>query len=323
MEAIVAQGLTKHFGDFVAVDGVSLKVAAGEVFGFLGPNGAGKTTTIRMLCGIITPSAGSAFVGGVDVTKQPEKVRGMIGYMSQRFSLYMDLTVSENLNLYAGIYGIPERDTPRLLQEVTEMCGLVGKEGLMVAELPTGWRQRLALGCAILHRPKVLFLDEPTSGVDPAARQRFWDLIYQLSSAGTAVMVSTHYMDEAEQCHRVGMIFHGRLVALDSPSRLKKVIPGKVYELATDDPQRGAEILRGVSGVAEISPYGRRIRVIIEEAGPTKGDIKGILKSAGIAIFSFAEVAPRLEDAFVYLAQRRGGLTGTPKGVKVFREGGE
>jgi ABC-2 type transport system ATP-binding protein len=307
MEAILTEGLTKKFGNFVAVDGVSFAVSPGEVFGFLGPNGAGKTTTIRMLCGILPPTAGRALVGGADVTAESEKIRSRIGYMSQRFSLYTDLTVQENLILYAGIYGIPERDANKRLREVIEMSALVGKEGSMVGDLPTGWRQRLALGCAILHQPEVLFLDEPTSGVDPAARQAFWELIYQLSSQGTAVLVSTHYMDEAEQCHRIGLIFNGRLAAVDTPTLLKERIPGKVYELEAGDTIRATEILRRTSGIAEVSPFGRRLHILTEADTPTQKQIRQILTRGGISIASLEQVPPRLEDVFIYVAQKSSG----------------
>jgi len=307
MEAILTQGLTKKFGDFVAVDEVSFAVSPGEVFGFLGPNGAGKTTTIRMLCGILLPTAGRALVGGADVTTESERIRGRIGYMSQRFSLYTDLTVLENLTLYAGIYGIPESAVYKRLREVMEMCALSGKEGSMVEDLPTGWRQRLALACAILHRPEVLFLDEPTSGVDPAARQAFWELIYQLSSQGTAVLVSTHYMDEAEQCHRIGMIFNGRLAAVDTPTLLKERIPGKVYELEAENTIKATEILRRTSGIAEVSPFGRRLHILTEAEAPTQKQICQLLTKAGISIASLERVPPRLEDVFLYVAQKSSG----------------
>ena len=304
MEAILTEGLTKQFKDFIAVDAVSFAVAPGEVFGFLGPNGAGKTTTIRMLCGILPPTSGRALVGGVDVAAEPERIRSSIGYMSQRFSLYTDLTVWENLTLYAGIYDIPEREVKKRFTEVMEMSDLGGKEESMVEDLPTGWRQRLALGCAILHQPEVLFLDEPTSGVDPAARQAFWELIYHLSSQGTAVLVSTHYMDEAEQCHRIGMIFDGRLVAVDTPTLLKEKIPGKVYELEAEDTIKATEVLRGIPGTAEVSPFGRRLHILTEADAPTQGRIRKILTGAGVSVSALGSVSPRLEDIFIYLAQK-------------------
>jgi ABC-2 type transport system ATP-binding protein len=303
MEAILTEGLTKRFKDFIAVDNVSFTVSPGEVFGFLGPNGAGKTTTIRMLCGIIPQTAGRALVGGVDVAAEPERIRSRIGYMSQRFSLYTDLTVWENLTLYAGIYGIPEKRMKKRLKEVMEMSALTGKEESMVEDLPTGWRQRLALGCAVLHQPEVLFLDEPTSGVDPAARQTFWELIYQLSAQGTAVLVTTHYMDEAEQCNRIGMIFDGKLVAMDTPTLLKEEIPGKVYELEAENTIKAAEVLRQIPGITEVSPFGRSLHILTEADAPTKKNILKILAEAEVAVASLEQVPPRLEDVFIYLAQ--------------------
>jgi ABC-2 type transport system ATP-binding protein len=303
MEAILTEGLTKRFKDFIAVDNVSFTVSPGEVFGFLGPNGAGKTTTIRMLCGILPTTAGRALVGGVDVAVEPERIRSRIGYMSQRFSLYTDLTVWENLTLYAGIYGIPEKRMKKRLKEVMEMSALTGKEESMVEDLPTGWRQRLALGCAVLHQPEVLFLDEPTSGVDPAARQTFWELIYQLSAQGTAVLVTTHYMDEAEQCNRIGMIFDGKLVAMDTPTLLKEEIPGKVYELEAENTIKAAEVLRQIPGITEVSPFGRSLHILTEADAPTKKNILKILAEAEVAVASLEQVPPRLEDVFIYLAQ--------------------
>ena len=303
MDVILTQGLTKKFGTFVAVDNVSFSVSPGEVFGFLGPNGAGKTTTIRMLCGILPPTAGRALVGGVDVMKEPHKIRGNIGYMSQRFSLYTDLTVTENLNLYAGIYGIPENALKRRLKEVMELTALTGKEDAPVIDLPTGWRQRLALSCAILHEPEVIFLDEPTSGVDPSARQAFWELIYQLSSRGTAVLVTTHYMEEAEQCNRIGMIFGGRLVAMDTPTLLKEKIPGKVYEVEAGDAIRASEVMRQLPDIAEVSPFGRRLHVLTKTGKTSRTRLRQALAKARITVSSLEEVAPSLEDVFIYVAQ--------------------
>jgi ABC-2 type transport system ATP-binding protein len=304
MIAVEVSHVVKSFADKMAVDDLSFSVAQGEIFGLIGPNGAGKTTTIRMLCGIIPPTAGRALVGGADVATEPERIRHKIGYMSQRFSLYTDLTVKENLTLYAGIYGILERATNKRLREIMEMSALMGKEEAMVEDLPTGWRQRLALGCAILHHPEVLFLDEPTSGVDPAARQAFWELIYQLSSEGTAVLVSTHYMDEAEQCHRIGMIFNGRLVAVDTPTLLKEKIPGKVFEVETEDTTRTTEILKQTPGIAEVSPFGRRLHILTEAEKPTQRQIRQILTKAKIPVALLEQVSPRLEDVFLYVAQK-------------------
>ena len=219
--SVVVEHLSKRFGDFVAVSDLNLRVGKGEIFGFLGPNGAGKSTTIRILCGLLAPSEGKAMVAGFDVAQEPEKVRENIGYMSQRFSLYDDLTVEENINFFTGIYGVDRAKRPARKQYALEMAGLVGQEKTMTRTLSGGWKQRLALGCAILHEPPIVFLDEPTSGVDPIARRAFWDLIYRLSEAGQTVFVTTHYMDEAEYCHRVALLYHGKMIALGTPAELK------------------------------------------------------------------------------------------------------
>jgi ABC-2 type transport system ATP-binding protein len=220
--AIQIDNLVKKFGSFVAVDHVSLDVGRGEIFGFLGPNGAGKSTTIRILCGLLTPTSGRASVGGFDVATDPESIRRNIGYMSQKFSLYDDLTVEENIRFFSGIYGVPANLRGERRDYVLEMAGLEERRTAMTRELSGGWKQRLALGCAILHDPPILFLDEPTSGVDPIARRGFWDLIYQLSAAGRSVLVTTHYMEEAEYCHRLALMYRGRVIALGSPQTLKE-----------------------------------------------------------------------------------------------------
>ena len=222
MNAVELRGITKRFGKFTAVDNVSLDVAKGEIFGFLGPNGAGKSTAIRILCGLLTPTAGSARVGGFDVGRQAELVRQNIGYMSQRFSLYDDLQVGENIDFFSGIYGVDPARAAERREYVIRMSGLEGKETMMTRLLPGGWKQRLALGCAVLHEPPILFLDEPTSGVDPIARRNFWDLIYQLSGAGQTVFVTTHYMEEAEYCHRLALMYRGKVIALGTPAELKR-----------------------------------------------------------------------------------------------------
>jgi ABC-2 type transport system ATP-binding protein len=219
--AVHLANLVKRFGDFVAVDNVSLDVAPGEIFGFLGPNGAGKSTTIRILCGLLAPTSGAASVGGFDVASQPEDVRQNIGYMSQKFSLYNDLTVEENIEFFGGVYGVSGLKLPERRDYVLKMAGIEDRRASKTADLPGGLKQRLALGCAILHEPPILFLDEPTSGVDPVARRSFWDLIYELSAAGHTIFVTTHYMDEAEYCHRIALMYAGRVIALGSPDELK------------------------------------------------------------------------------------------------------
>ncbi len=222
--AVIIDRLTKRFDSFVAVDAISLEVRSGEIFGFLGPNGAGKSTTIRILCGLLAPSEGRAVVGGFDVAAQPEMVKHNIGYMSQKFSLYDDLTVEENIEFFAGIYGVPRGIRAQRAREVLKMALLEDKRGLLTRELAGGWKQRLALGCATLHDPPILFLDEPTSGVDPLARRAFWDFIYDLAAAGRTVFVTTHYMEEAEYCHRVALMHRGRIIALGSPRELKGLL---------------------------------------------------------------------------------------------------
>ncbi len=220
--AVVVENLVKRFGDFVAVDHISLQVGRGEIFGFLGPNGAGKSTAIRILCGLLRPTAGRATVGGFDVAAQPEEVRQRIGYMSQKFSLYDDLTVEENLDFYGGIYGVAEERRREREDYVLRLAGLEDRRRALTGQLAGGWKQRLALGCAILHEPPILFLDEPTSGVDPLARRDFWDLIYELSEKGRTVFVTTHYMDEAEYCHRLALMYKGRIIAMDTPAALMR-----------------------------------------------------------------------------------------------------
>jgi ABC-2 type transport system ATP-binding protein len=228
--AVEVRDLRKVFGDFAAVDGISFAVRPGEIFGFLGPNGAGKSTTIRMLCGILEPTSGRGQVGGFDVFKEPEKIKEIIGYMSQKFSLYEDLTVEQNIDFYAGIYLVPEEARKERKRWVIEMAGLSGREKSLTRELSGGWKQRLALGCAVLHKPRILFLDEPTAGVDPRARRQFWELIGRLASEGVTVFVTTHYMAEAERCGRVALIFSGKIIALEAPEKLKKEHSKKTLE---------------------------------------------------------------------------------------------
>jgi ABC-2 type transport system ATP-binding protein len=234
--AVVCQGLRKKFGDFVAVDGISFSIEQGEVFGFLGPNGSGKSTTIRMLCGIVSPTEGEGRVLGFDIYRQQAQIRSRIGYMSQRFSLYDDLTVDENLIFYAGTYSVRGREFAEMREFALEMSGLKGRERELTTNLSGGWKQRLALSCAILHKPRMLFLDEPTGGVDPNSRRIFWDLIYQLSSMGVTIFVTTHYMDEAEHCDRLGFILDGRIIAVGSPSELKRtILGGDVFSSSLED----------------------------------------------------------------------------------------
>ncbi len=300
MNAVEIQNLVKRFGDFVAVDNISLKVGRGEIFGFLGPNGAGKSTTIRMLCGLLTPTSGRASVGGFDVATQPEQIRETIGYMSQRFSLYDDLLVEENIDFFAGIYGVaPDRRAARK-EYVLNMAGLQDRRRTMTRDLAGGWKQRLALGCAILHEPPILFLDEPTSGVDPIARRSFWDLIYELSAAGHTVFVSTHYMDEAEYCHRLALMYRGRIVALGSPDELKRSLTSHhLLNLETSDPLETMKALEGQPDVRDVAVFGGGLHVTVDEPAAAKARIRGILERRGIAVQRLEDIEPSMEDVFV------------------------
>jgi len=309
---IQAEGLTRYFGDFMAVDHVSFTVKRGEVVGYLGPNGSGKTTTIRMLLGLLIPTEGTAEVLGYDVVRQSEQVRANSGYMSQKFSLYNELTVGENLVFYAGVYGIHEHNR---IEEVLDLVGLRGHEGHMVSQLSTGWRQRLALATAIVHRPKLLFLDEPTSGVDPAARRAFWDLIYELVDQGVTALVTTHYMDEAEYCGRVGIMRDGRLLAIDTPSTLKQnTLPGLAWDVFVGaengrDNQYGA-LLLGALNALNGCPCVLRAGLVsdhlraITPADVTKEDLQERLCETGFCDVHLEQVEPTLEDVFLALASR-------------------
>ncbi len=297
---ILVENLTRRFGDFVAVDHVNFEIEAGEVVGYLGPNGSGKTTTIRMLLGLLQPSEGRATVLGFDAFRQSEQVRTRAGYMSQKFALYDDLTVLENLTFYGGVYGIRKRGR---IQDTLEMVGLTGHDSEMTRSLSAGWRQRLALGIALVHQPKLLFLDEPTSGVDPTARRAFWDLIYDLAEGGVTILVTTHYMDEAEYCERVGIMRDGKLLALDSPQNLKKqVIPGDVWEVYAEPLEGGLEVLREAAGVLRVGLAGDHIRTITEK-GKAKESLVHALKANGVNVGNVAAGEPTLEDVFLSLAR--------------------
>ena len=304
--AIVAEGMTKRFGAFTAVDHLDLEVNSGEVVGFIGPNGAGKSTTIRMLCGLLRPTAGHATVAGFDIVSQAEQVRAHIGYMSQRFSLYEDLTVSENLRFFAGIYRVPRSLFPERRHFAVAMAGLEGREHILVRTLAGGWKQRLALGCAILHRPPVLFLDEPTSGVEPEARRRFWDLIHHLAGERVTILVSTHYMDEAEYCNRIALIDRGRLIAFDTPTTLRRQnFSGTLVALECHPLGAGLVTLKGIKGVAEVAIFGSRLHVLLEQDGPTPAELPSLLTTHGIVAAPAEIIVPSLEDVFVRLVARR------------------
>jgi ABC-2 type transport system ATP-binding protein len=305
--AVEVEGLTCRFDDFTAVDSLTFSVGAGEVFGFLGPNGAGKTTTIKMLTGLLAPSEGHARVAGLDVREDRRAVRERIGYMSQRFSLYADLTVRENIELFGGLYGVTGDRFRRRRAWILEMSGLAGAESRPAAELPLGWKQRLALGCAMLHEPPILFLDEPTSGVDPVARRRFWDLISEMSGHGTTVFVSTHYMEEAEYCHRLALLNRGRLIALDTPRRLRSRPHQPILRLVTSDAPAAVATLEGVELVVEASMFGRCVHVTVRDADAGGEAIRRILEEAEIEVASISSVEPSLEDVFTALVRAEGG----------------
>ncbi len=302
---IVVRNLTKTFGDFVAVDGISFHVNRGEVYGWLGPNGAGKTTTIRMLLGLLRPTFGEARVLGFDPATQAKAMQARVGYMSQLFTLYNDLTARENVRFYGQAYGLSRRKLREREAEILSMAGLTERANTLTANLSGGWKQRLALGCAIVHEPEVVFLDEPTAGVDPISRREFWDLIYGMAKQGVTALVTTHYMDEAELCQRVGFISRGRLIALDTPDHLKTTqMRGQVLEIDVDDPDRALHLLsvaqsRGRIPFDEIALYGAQIHAVVPDAEAFREEIRDMLSDAGICVYGIEWIAPTLEDVFI------------------------
>ena len=307
MLAIDVRGLTRKFGDFVAVNDVSFGVGRGEIFGFLGANGAGKSTTIRMLCGLLRPTSGTAEVGGIDVTVNPEGVKKRIGYMSQRFSLYEKLTVDQNIRFFGGMYGLEGRHFEVARRFVLEMAGLKGRETTLTSQLPGGWRQRLALGCAILHEPSIVFLDEPTGGVDPLSRRQFWNLIGDLSRQGVTVLVTTHYLDEAEHCHRLAIIHAGRLAALGSAAELKGVFSTRpIVEVQASRPVDAMQVLDGLDLVEKTSLFGTAVHAVLRSAGTAPSVLADALTRAGITVQTLGTVTPSLEDVFLDVVERAG-----------------
>src|SRR5512139_189839 len=299
--AVETRELSKHFGAFRAVDRISLAVQEGEIFGFLGANGAGKSTTIRMLCGLLRPTSGTALVLGTDVAKDPEGVKRKIGYMSQRFSLYDDLTVAQNLRFFGGVYGLTGTAARERQAWALRMSGLEGKEGRLTGELPGGWKQRLALACAVLHEPRVVFLDEPTSGVDPISRRRFWRLIDEMAAAGVTVFVTTHYLDEAEYCHRLALIHAGRLVALGTVSELKAVFAGDaVLEVTAPRAGDALEAIGAQPWARETSLFGTRVHVVVRDPERGRADVERLLADAGNPAASIDRILPSLEDVFIH-----------------------
>ena len=304
--SVVVENLRKQFGSFVAVDRLNLTIPKGEVFGFLGPNGAGKSTTIRMLCGLLKPTSGRATVAGFDVGRQPEQVRQNIGYMSQKFSLYNDLKVIENLRLFAGLYSVPSQVLKQRIDWALEMANLKGQGNLITGTLPGGWKQRLALGCAVLHKPPILFLDEPTSGVDPIARRQFWDLIHHMAEEGVTVFVTTHYMEEAEYCNRLALIFRGKMVALGTPSELKRhSMNGELLLVECNPLGPAIEALQTAQGVLDAAVFGNALHLVVNNADAAIPQIEAFLKAHSITVGSVEKIRPTLEDVFVSVTSER------------------
>ena len=307
-DALKVESLGKKFGDFTAVEDVSFAVRPGEVFGFLGPNGAGKTTTIKILTGLLAPSSGGATVAGYDVAQAPEEVRARIGYMSQLFSLYPDLTVEENIAFFGGLYGVTGKRREARRDWVLEMARLEDRRKQLVRDLSLGWKQRLALGCAVLHEPPILFLDEPTSGVDPLSRRSFWDLIAELAAGGTTILVTTHYMEEAEYCDRLALMNRGRLIALDSPEEIRTMLDAPLLEVESSSSIAALEVIEEAEGVVRASLFGRAIHAVVGSAHEGERSIRAALRKAGIDVGSIRPIDPSLEDVFVSLIEASGGV---------------
>jgi ABC-2 type transport system ATP-binding protein len=300
--SVVVQGLVKKFGDFTAVDHIDLSIRKGEIFGFLGPNGAGKSTTIRVLCGLLRPTSGRALVAGFDVARNPEEVRQNIGYMSQKFSLYNDLKVLENIRLFAGLYSVKQAELASRIEWALEMANLKGRENLITGTLAGGWKQRLALGCAVLHKPPIVFLDEPTSGVDPISRRQFWELIHQMAEEGVTVFVTTHYMEEAEYCNRLALIFRGKIVALGTPTELKqKSMKGDLLLVECAPLGAALDILQSAPGVLDAAVFGNALHLVVDRADETEQQLQDYLAQRGIKLSRTERIRPSLEDVFVSL----------------------
>ncbi|MBZ5720238.1 MAG: ABC transporter ATP-binding protein [Acidobacteriia bacterium] len=304
--SVVVRDLVKRFGDFVAVDHISLEAHKGEIFGFLGPNGAGKSTTIRMLCGLLRPTSGVATVAGLDVARQSEQVRQHIGYMSQKFSLYNDLTVVENIRFFAGMYNVASDVLPERIGWALEMSGLTGRENSITGTLAAGWKQRLALGCAVLHKPPILFLDEPTSGVDPISRRQFWELIHRMAAEGVTVFVTTHYMDEAEYCNRLVLIYRGKIVAAGSPLELKThFMKGELLLVEAEPLGPALELLQTAPGVEDAAVFGNAIHLVVQDAAKARLALSQYLATNNIRVNRVEPIRPTLEDVFVSLTANR------------------
>ena len=305
MKSIQVNNLTKTFGTFTAVDNISFNVEKGEIFGFLGANGAGKTTTIRMLCGILAPTSGDALVGGYSIMKEASKVKTRIGYMSQRFSLYNDLTVEENINFFSGVYNLPEEKLRERKKWVLSIANLEGKEKLLTGTLPGGIKQRLALGTAVIHQPEIVFLDEPTSGVDPISRRNFWELINYLSDEGVTVLVTTHYLEEAEFCNNIIMMDQGKIIAEGNSKELKSLhIKNKMYEIEAEKPVEIMEQLKKADFVDEVSIFGNNLHLSVNEKLKDKAQIISFANEFGYKINTIDEITPTLEDVFIHLLEK-------------------
>lgn len=300
--AVTVKGLTRAFGQFKAVDNIDLSVSRGEVFGFLGPNGAGKSTTIRMLCGLLLPTSGEGTVGGFDIMTQSEEIKKNIGYMSQKFSLYDDLTIEENIDFFSGIYGVPDEKKKERKEWVLDMAGIADMRGAITRTMASGFKQRLALGCAVIHEPPIIFLDEPTSGVDPISRRRFWNLIYDLSSRGTTVFVTTHYLDEAEYCDRLALIYRGKIIAEGRPDIMKKEYMHKeILEVSASPVIEALDVL-GREGF-DAALFGSVIHATVDDAASAIPRIESLLKAARITASHIEQIRPSLEDVFVSLIE--------------------
>lgn len=299
MHAIRTHQLTKRFGDLTAVDALTLEVAEGEIFGLVGPDGAGKTTTMRLLTSIMEPSGGDAWVAGFPITSEAERIKESIGYMSQRFGLYPDLTVSENINFYADIYNEPRKGRREKIDRLLSFSNLTPFRRRLAGNLSGGMKQKLGLACALIHTPKVLFLDEPTNGVDPVSRRDFWRILHQLLQEGVTIFVSTAYLDEAERCHRVGLIHHGRLLACGTPGEVKRMMRGSILEIRADEPRRAATALKGRLPGASVGLFGDRVHVVSIEPERTAAACKAALAAAELRVIDLQPIEPSLEDVFI------------------------
>ena len=303
--AVEARGLSKRFKDTVAVDGLDLAVRRGEIFGLLGPDGAGKTTTIRMLCAIMLPTAGSARVAGFDTVKEAEEIKKCIGYMPQQFSLYGDLTVLENLTFFADVFRVKRRDRAERIPRLLEFARLTEFKGRRAAHLSGGMQKKLALACTLIHSPEIIFLDEPTTGVDPVSRREFWDILTELHLQGVTLFVSTPYMDEAERCSRVALMFEGDVMVCDAPERIKGLVEGELLELRPDDLRRAARLIYSLPGILEVQTYGDLLHVFVDDAALRAKEIEHGLRRAGIAVQGLRQTRPRMEEAFISLIRKR------------------